>query len=619
MHNILIKFIKRVKNFGDFDLKKQMKREKMDKFSQYDHYHYHHQINLNLNNNNNNEINIKDLPPPPPTATTTKTTPKSSSTSMFVIKNYFLSAIWCWLKQFHAIGIFFALCSVLFWSFNGLSYKLNPHLHALEILMISSLFVSITYLGFMFAFYGVRYRTKQTNNNHNNNWTKSSRIEPFDWSLLFGVPGERISLIMRCLCGTISLACFYSSYRYIPLGDATTIRFTSPVFIAIFAHFIVNEPFGLLQIVNALTTLIGVILIGRPSFIFGGKTLSLNREAELTFELNDTLPIWPIEKRDLLQHNRSSGFDHLNVISSLFTSDPLTLPEELNDVVTSTMSTQHLHSSTSTLSLINDWSSTLFGVFLSLIAAISISISMIFMRKIRKTPPPLVIFWFSLSNVILGAVGLWIIDEYRMPIGFECWLLIIMTTFCTGLDQFFITLALKMENAGAVAVIQALCVVLSFIFSILILHEPLYWTSALGGTFIFFSVLVLGFSKLLQETTYSGIKSTIFAINILHSNSKKFNLDDTYRKLSTTTLSTSSSSSQRSSNSFGDGMNNNNINNSNHCSSFHRYSQQSLHYHHHHHQSFNEPYLLRVAPILGDKPPSSSSSSCGICIQNTDH
>lgn len=113
-----------------------MKREKMDKFSQYDHYHYHHQINLNLNNNNNNnEINIKDLPPPPPTATT-KTTPKSSSTSMFVIKNYFLSAIWCWLKQFHAIGIFFALCSVLFWSFNGLSYKLNPHLHALEILMI---------------------------------------------------------------------------------------------------------------------------------------------------------------------------------------------------------------------------------------------------------------------------------------------------------------------------------------------------------------------------------------------------------------------------------------------------------------------------------------------------
>ncbi|XP_075680417.1 uncharacterized protein LOC113789288 isoform X3 [Dermatophagoides pteronyssinus] len=586
-----------------------MKREKMEKFSQYDHYHYHHStVPIDLSSS---PIKLPQSSPPPPPPTT-----KSSSSSMFVIKNYFLSAIWCWLKQFRAIGIFFALCSVLFWSFNGLSYKLNPHLHALEILMISSLFVSITYLVFMFTFYGVRYRSKQMINNNNGNgngkinW-KNKQIEPFDWSLLFGVPGERISLIMRCLCGTISLACFYSSYRYIPLGDATTIRFTSPVFIAIFAHFIVNEPFGLLQIVNALTTLIGVILIGRPSFIFGVKTLSssssLNERTELTFESNDTIPIWPIEKRaatyyDLQDSNRSENFDHLNVINSLFTT-------ESNNNVAKTMSTTQ---SLSNQLLIEDWSSTLFGVFLSLIAAISISISMIFMRKIRKTPPPLVIFWFSLSNVILGAVGLWIIDEYRLPIGFECWLLIIMTTFCTGLDQFFITLALKMENAGAVAVIQALCVVLSFIFSILILHEPLYWTSALGGSFIFFSVLVLGCSKLLQEMNYTGIKSTIFAINILHSNSKKFYLDDKYRSLSTRTTLSSSLSSQRSStlsssNSFDD--NSNLTTNPYHCSSissFRRHSQQSLHYNHHHHQSYNEPYLLRVAPILTEKP-------CGIC------
>lgn len=61
------------------------------------------------------------------------------------------------------------------------------------------------------------------------------------------------------------------------------------------------------------------------------------------------------------------------------------------------------------------------------------------------------------------------------------------------------TLALKLENAGAVAVIQALCVVLSFLFSIAILHETLYWTSALGGAFIFLSVLVLGFAKMATE------------------------------------------------------------------------------------------------------------------------
>ena len=56
--------------------------------------------------------------------------------------------------------------------------------------------------------------------------------------------------------------------------------------------------------------------------------------------------------------------------------------------------------------------------------------------------------------------------------------------------------------------IQSLCVVLSFTFSICILHEPLYWTSALGGSFIFCSVIVLGIAKLAEVNNviqqYSG-------------------------------------------------------------------------------------------------------------------
>ncbi len=54
------------------------------------------------------------------------------------------------------------------------------------------------------------------------------------------------------------------------------------------------------------------------------------------------------------------------------------------------------------------------------------------------------------------------------------------------------------------AVIQALCVVLSFLFSIAILQETLYWTSALGGAFIFLSVLMLGFAKMASEMAKSA-------------------------------------------------------------------------------------------------------------------
>lgn len=142
------------------------------------------------------------------------------------------------------------------------------------------------------------------------------------------------------------------------MGDATTIRFTSPVFIAILAHFLVHEPFGWLQLINSIITLLGVFLIGRPSFIFQSLHITSGEESEETISKSDTL----------------------------------------------------------------------IGILLSLSAAITISVSMIFMRKLRKTPAPLVIFWFCLCNVILGAAGLCVVDHFRWPAGWYCWTLVIMTS-----------------------------------------------------------------------------------------------------------------------------------------------------------------------------------------------
>lgn len=119
----------------------------------------------------------------------------------------------------------------------------------------------------------------------------------------FGESGHRIDLMLRSISGTISLSAVYVAYRLIPLSDgklsplnqpdnqlitkyfiidaASTIHFASPVFVTIFAYFLLKEPFSRLQIMTGALTLFGVIIIAKPEFIFGAESATVH---EMRFE-----------------------------------------------------------------------------------------------------------------------------------------------------------------------------------------------------------------------------------------------------------------------------------------------------------------------------------------------
>lgn len=59
----------------------------------------------------------------------------------------------------------------------------------------------------------------------------------------------------------------YYALSFIALGDSSAIIFAAPVFVSIFAFICIKEPCGLFKIVTVIITLIGVVLIARPSFI----------------------------------------------------------------------------------------------------------------------------------------------------------------------------------------------------------------------------------------------------------------------------------------------------------------------------------------------------------------
>lgn len=101
---------------------------------------------------------------------------------------------------------------------------------------------------------------------------------------MFGIKGERLALILRGVFGFFAGVLYYFAYRLIPLADATTIVFSAPVFVFVFACFLLKEECGLFQVLILMMTLIGVAFVSRPSFIFGDII-----EESLPFRLEGTM------------------------------------------------------------------------------------------------------------------------------------------------------------------------------------------------------------------------------------------------------------------------------------------------------------------------------------------
>ncbi|KAJ6636567.1 Solute carrier family 35 member G1 [Pseudolycoriella hygida] len=87
--------------------------------------------------------------------------------------------------------------------------------------------------------------------------------------------GQRIILTLRCFIGSTGLLLSFYAFRHMPLADASVIIFSTPVFVAIFARLFLKEPCGLFNVITVILTLIGVVLITRPTFLFSDSVHSL--------------------------------------------------------------------------------------------------------------------------------------------------------------------------------------------------------------------------------------------------------------------------------------------------------------------------------------------------------
>ncbi|XP_054166197.1 solute carrier family 35 member G1-like [Oppia nitens] len=147
-------------------------------------------------------------------------------------------------ERIPAFGLLCALFGETMFSLASLIVKLVTDLHSVEILVFRCIVQFVPYFIITLI---KRY--------------------PF-----FGLPGQRIQLVLRCISGTINSIVLYMAYRFMPLSDATSISLSSPVFVTIFAYFILKERITKVQILTGIITLAGVFIISEPAFIFGTDT-----------------------------------------------------------------------------------------------------------------------------------------------------------------------------------------------------------------------------------------------------------------------------------------------------------------------------------------------------------
>lgn len=99
-------------------------------------------------------------------------------------------------------------------------------------------------------------------------WLRRAGISP--WGT------ERRLLVLRGTLGSVALMCFFFSLVHLPLGEATLIQYTNPVFATILAAFVLKEKLRTAEILSLVASLVGVIFIARPAALFGAPAKELN-------------------------------------------------------------------------------------------------------------------------------------------------------------------------------------------------------------------------------------------------------------------------------------------------------------------------------------------------------
>ena len=89
--------------------------------------------------------------------------------------------------------------------------------------------------------------------------------------------------------GIINSAAIYFAVKHMPIGDMTMIAASSTIFVCVYGRIFLGEPIQKINVFNIALVLIGILLITKPSVIFGNDDDSVYETDELALYAVGTL------------------------------------------------------------------------------------------------------------------------------------------------------------------------------------------------------------------------------------------------------------------------------------------------------------------------------------------
>ncbi|XP_059489830.1 solute carrier family 35 member G1-like [Neocloeon triangulifer] len=84
----------------------------------------------------------------------------------------------------------------------------------------------------------------------------------------FGPPGMRVYMFLQGIVGGLTLVTFFFATRELPLGDATTVMYSSPIFVVLMSSVFLKEACGFFRTFVIFLLMTGVILVLQPQIFF---------------------------------------------------------------------------------------------------------------------------------------------------------------------------------------------------------------------------------------------------------------------------------------------------------------------------------------------------------------
>ena len=141
---------------------------------------------------------------------------------------------------------------------------------------------------------------------------------------------DRRSMLLRCITGLIAMILYFSALGLIPIGQAVTLQYTNPLFVALLSSVFVSEKVEPFVWILAIISFIGIVLIVSPDL----QTIEVNAVLALGSGFFAALAYLYVRRLRASEHALSIvfWFATFSVAFSFIPAMP-TLPTALSDPV----------------------------------------------------------------------------------------------------------------------------------------------------------------------------------------------------------------------------------------------------------------------------------------------